>query len=584
MGTRRTLESAGVRLAVREAGDPAAPTVVLVHGYPDTGAVWDEVVERLRERYHVVTYDVRGAGASGAPSGSAGYTLAQLVDDLAAVLETVSPRRPVHLVGHDWGSVQCWEAVTGELLAGRIASFTSISGPCLDHVGHWIRSRLRPFGLGQLARQALRSWYIGFFQLPLLPEVMWRSGVAGWLLERLEDVPPRPGHPAPTLAEDAARGLALYRVNMLRRLREPRERRTDIGVQVVIPTRDRYVSPALFDDLGRRVPRLWRRQARAGHWVQRSHPDLLARWITELVTHVEGAPAARPLRRARVGVPRGPFEDRLVVVTGAGSGIGRATALAFAETGAEVAAADIDGEAAARTAELAGLLGPPARGYQVDVADGTAMEKFAEVVEQEHGVPDIVVNNAGIGLAGPFLETSPEDWERIIDVNLWGVIHSSRLFGSRMVAHGEGGHLVTVASAAAYQPSRLLPAYSTTKAAVLMLTQCLRAELAGCGIGVSAICPGFVDTPITRSVRFAGVPEAEQERRRRRAARLYRRRGFPPDRVAREILRAVRENAPVVPVTVEARTALALSRLSPAALRALARIEMDPTRSPAEGR
>ena len=272
------------------------------------------------------------------------------------------------------------------------------------------------------------------------------------------------------------------------------------------------------------------------------------------------------------------------MVTGAGSGIGRATALAFAEAGAEVVAADIDDEGAARTAELSGLLGPPAHAYQVDVADGTAMEKFAEVVEQEHGVPDIVVNNAGIGMAGPFLQTSPEDWERIIDVNLWGVIHGSRLFGSRMVAHGEGGHLVNVASAAAYQPLRLLPAYPTTKAAVLMLTQCLRAELAGRGIGVSVICPGFVDTPIHRSVRFVGLPEAEQERWRRRAARLHRRRGFPPDRVARDILRAVRENAAVVPVTVEARTALLLSRLSPAALRALARIEVGPTRGAAEAR
>lgn len=124
-------------------------------------------------------------------------------------------------------------------------------------------------------------------------------------------------------------------------------------------------------------------------------------------------------------------------------------------------------------------------------------------------MPDIVVNDASIGLAGPCLETPPDDWAWIIDVNLWGVIHGSRLFGSRMAAHGEGGHLVNVASAAAYQPSRLLLAYATTKAAVLMLTRCLRAELAGSGIGVSAICPGFVNTPITRSVRFVHLPEPE---------------------------------------------------------------------------
>src|SRR5687767_11707346 len=103
--TVRWVTGAGVELAVDEGGTSGAPTLLLVHGYPDTSAVWADVAARLRDRYHVVTYDVRGAGASGAPEGRRGYTLDLLVADLAAVADAVSPHRPVHLVGHDWGSI-----------------------------------------------------------------------------------------------------------------------------------------------------------------------------------------------------------------------------------------------------------------------------------------------------------------------------------------------------------------------------------------------------------------------------------------------------------------------------------------------
>src|SRR6202044_2599183 len=104
------------------------PTVVLVHGFPDTCAVWEPVAQLLAAaELHVVTYDVRGAGDSGLPHEQSDYALSVLIEDMAAVVADVSPRSPVHLVGHDWGSIQGWEAVTRELLGGRIASFTSIS-------------------------------------------------------------------------------------------------------------------------------------------------------------------------------------------------------------------------------------------------------------------------------------------------------------------------------------------------------------------------------------------------------------------------------------------------------------------------
>jgi NAD(P)-dependent dehydrogenase (short-subunit alcohol dehydrogenase family) len=249
--------------------------------------------------------------------------------------------------------------------------------------------------------------------------------------------------------------------------------------------------------------------------------------------------------------------------------------LAFAEKGADIVVADIDSVAAARTVELVELLGARGYLYTVDVSSGEAMEKFANEVKETAGVPDVVVNNAGIGMSGPFLATKVKDWEKILGVNVWGVIHGARCFGEMMRERGEGGHIVNLASAAAYTPSRTLSAYSTSKAAVLMLSECLRAEFARYGIGVSAICPGFIATNITRTTKFVGQDAEQQERTRQRVTGLYRRRNFGPDKVAERIVDAVRRDKPVVPVALEAKASKAISRLSPALARRMAKI--DPT-------
>ncbi|MET8156425.1 SDR family NAD(P)-dependent oxidoreductase [Sphaerisporangium sp. NPDC005289] len=271
--------------------------------------------------------------------------------------------------------------------------------------------------------------------------------------------------------------------------------------------------------------------------------------------------AVRELRRARAE-GRGAFDGRLVVVTGAGSGIGRATARAFAAHGAQVVCADIDLAAVRRTALE---IGPPAHPWRVDVASGEDMERFASAVREEHGTPDIVVNNAGIAVAGSFLDHEVADWRRTIDVNLWGVVHGCRLFGRQMVERGRGGHIVNVASLAAFAPSRLLPAYSTSKAAVKMLSDCLRAELAGRGIGVSVICPGFTSTAIAANATYRGGDRAFSER-------ALLRRGYPPERVAAHILRAVHRNTAVVPVNAEGKIGYAMSRISPGLMRGIARL------------
>ncbi|MFF3345740.1 SDR family oxidoreductase [Streptomyces sp. NPDC002779] len=572
----RWVRTGGVELCVAELGDPAQPTVLLLHGYPDSKEVWSEVAARLADDFHVVLYDVRGHGRSTAPQPlRGGFTLEKLTDDFLAVVDAVSPDRPVHLVGHDWGSVQSWEFVTVQRTEGRIASFTSMSGPSLDHFGHWIQKRMKrptPRRVGQLLGQGAKSWYVYLLHTPVLPELAWRGPLGRtWprILRRLEKVPTG-NYPTSSLPSDAAHGAWLYRDNVRPRLRRPRaDAYAHVPVQLITPLEDAFLSEKLYDELELWAPRLTRRSLPAKHWVPRTRPDQLASWITEFARSVEGG---RPETRA-TGRHADRFGGQLVLITGAGSGIGRATAYAFAEAGARVVAVDRDGDAAARTAEMSRLVGAPdAWAETVDVSDEQAMEKLAEKVATEYGVVDVLVNNAGIGLSGSFLDTTSEDWRKVLDVNLWGVIHGCRLFGKQMAERGQGGHIVNTASAAAFQPSRALPAYSTTKAAVLMLSECLRAELADVGIGVTAICPGFVNTNITATARFAGVDAEEESRRQKRSARLYGMRNYPPEKVAEAILRGVVTNSPLVAVTPEARGAHLLSRFAPGVLRRIARI------------
>ncbi|NQD95935.1 SDR family oxidoreductase, partial [Pseudomonas sp. CrR25] len=489
-----------------------------------------------------------------------------------------SPDQPVHLVAHDWGSIQTWEAVTEPRLQPLLASYTSISGPCLDHVGHWLRERLRqkrPGALLQVLGQLLSSWYIALFHSPLLPELSWRLGLdKAWplFLRRVEGLRGMP--PSSSQRADGMHGVKLYRANFIRSLFRPRHRHTPVPVQLVVPNRDRFVRPQLFDHLQRWAPKLWRREANAGHWQLLAEPQQLAAWLRDFIGHLQGSAASRSLQLARVKTDARPYSGKLVLVTGAGSGIGRATLLEFAEQGATLVAADINLAAAERSAELARALGAEAFSYQLDVGDSAAMATFAAWVGAQFGSPDIVVNNAGIGMAGSMLDTSNADWERLLRINLWSVIDGSRLFARQMIDAGKRGHIVNTASAAAFVPSRNYPAYATSKAAVLMLSECLRAELAGHGIGVTAVCPGLVNTAIIQATRFNGLTAEAEARQQAKAQRLYRRRNLSAETVAIKIIRAVQRNQALVAVGVEAHLSIAQWRFAPWLSRLLARLNL----------
>lgn len=273
----------GVELFVRTAGDPVKPALVCVHGYPDHSGLWDGVAAELGDRFHVVAYDVRGAGRSGKPRGRRAYRLDVLESDFAAVLDAVSPDRPAHLLAHDWGSIQGWHFVTSESLAGRIATFTSISGPCLDHVGQRMRGGrpLRP-ALGQLAK----SWYIAAFQLPLLPELVMR-GLGRLAIARARRAGPRSTLPSSESVADYVHGIQLYRANMLPRLLRPQERRTTIPVQVITPTRDAFVNARLQTEVEEWAPDLSRHTVHGGHWLPRTRAAEIAERVALHAAHAE---------------------------------------------------------------------------------------------------------------------------------------------------------------------------------------------------------------------------------------------------------------------------------------------------------
>ena len=288
----RWVPSGEVRLAVVEDGDPALPTVVFVHGYPDTKEVWDPVRARLRERFHTVAYDVRGAGQSSAPKARAAYDFERLGDDLEAVLAATAPERRVHLVGHDWGGLQGWEFATSRRFEGRLASYTAVAAPSLDQVSISGQELVRGGHLLRALVRARRSWYILVLLMPGGPQLIWRPAFNRDRFRRdlreREGVPAEIDHPAPTLASDGIRGANLYRRNIPRRtLRPRRDAFAHVPVQLIVPERDRFISPDYYEHADRYARGIRRRSIDTTHWAQLTHPDQIAEWIGSFVDEVE---------------------------------------------------------------------------------------------------------------------------------------------------------------------------------------------------------------------------------------------------------------------------------------------------------
>lgn len=268
------------RLAVRTFGDISKPALVLVHGYPDHQEVWKNVIVYLPD-YFIVTYDVRGAGDSSIPKYIRNYRLERLSMDLEEVVNAVLPGQSFHLVAHDWGSIQSWESVTDPRFEGRILSFTTISGPCLDHAAFWMRNQFK-HNRSRFFKQLSKSWYIAMFQLPWLAPTAWnffnpeRWGKIIRELEGKEGLPLNQN-----IVKDGKYGVGLYRANFIPRLLKPRERYAICPVQAIVLKRDNFVSPQLVDEMPKWVQTFSKVELDANHWAILSQPKLIAESIRE---------------------------------------------------------------------------------------------------------------------------------------------------------------------------------------------------------------------------------------------------------------------------------------------------------------
>ncbi len=261
---------------------------------------------------------------------------------------------------------------------------------------------------------------------------------------------------------------------------------------------------------------------------------------------------------------------KTVLVTGAASGIGRATALAFARRGADLVICDLNEAALGTTAADIRTLGRDVLAERVDVADRDQMRAFAAAVHARVDAVDILMNNAGVALGAGFVDTTLEDWDWILGINLCGVIHGCHFFVPPMIARGRGGHVINLSSTAGFLASEALVAYTTTKFAVLGLTESIRDEFALHGIGVTAVCPGMINTAITRSARMRGLyarPDMHQG-----MIKMFERRNYTPERVAENILKAVQRNRVVAPISPEAWGFYYAKRFFPGVLARLQRL------------
>ncbi len=234
------------------------------------------------------------------------------------------------------------------------------------------------------------------------------------------------------------------------------------------------------------------------------------------------------------------FKDKVAVVTGGGSGIGRGICLAFAQAGAHVVVSDIDDDTAGSVAEQVRAHGVRSLAVKTDVAQTESVTALADVVCKEMGGVDIVCNNAGVYLGGDMQDTTEDDWRFVLSINLDGVFRVGQTFARILREQGRGGHIVNTASVGGFISHGAAVAYAASKYGVVAYSEALRVDLEPLGIGVSTLCPGPIKTKLAESDRLREAGEASGGKSQ--ALWEFIREGMEPEEIGPIVLDGIREN------------------------------------------
>ncbi|MCG8669743.1 MAG: alpha/beta fold hydrolase [Pseudomonadales bacterium] len=290
--THRFVASQDVELYVKEAGDPAKPGILFLHGFPDDHQVWASQFNSLSKDYHVICFDTRGVGKSSPSKQKKAYRINKILKDIDTVISaTRGSEGKVHLVGHDWGSVLGWSYVFDPIYQQRVLTWTSISGPPLGIV--WQKARddfmsLSPRRVTDALSQLMHSWYIysmfipGFWEKLMMPtSSLWLRPVVYELDMQLGDF--FDSESRATYTGRMKKALGLYRENVFNPPKMPEPNSCRVPTQLIVAKHDKFIRPAIFDSLDNFVVDITKKQVNAGHWVQLSNAEKVSKEIREFI-------------------------------------------------------------------------------------------------------------------------------------------------------------------------------------------------------------------------------------------------------------------------------------------------------------